>query len=405
MQGKIALVCEEVIAFQSLAIMVSRSLKCGKAITVFTRRANYDLVDELFSGKVEVRTFENLGGTVRKFAFDLVDLFFTDDALSNIHRSARLGKYGRFLCFLAKKLKLYRFLSSTKIMGFDFWSADVFEEFDEVCSFSRLSRPYLFYSVNQRHTHIVESWDHPYKGPWHVRANQFIVWNKSMRDAVCRLQSGTKIKTTFPLKMLFSRQPAPGLSENREAEIKKHYFEDVKFLETLDHERLVVYAMAYSTHNPTAFEIETKFVRYLSGVIGRLGGTLYIKPKPISCADADFLPNPGRNLYVGANPRYEAGVDLLSNNYRSYIDMLLRSAKVVLDSGSSFMLEAAEARTPVIKLRHYGNAMAHMAKNPHLAQLGEHVTEHDVKNLDWEALIKRPSDFSCGKEIREWLRG
>jgi hypothetical protein len=406
-ERKISIWCDELVAFSTLSALIERYESREYKIYLYTPSKNVSIASEYYKD-INIIPIEDVDKKILRIFYNFYLLFFADYGFSAMFARSQLHKFGIFLYSIAKFIKLHRLVLDVDRVFFKLFkiSDNVFES-TRIISLSRVSRPYLFNNVKLRHVAFVESWDHPVKAPWFLKPRIAMVWNKDLKNDIKKYQNIQSIYQVSPAKFnyIYFKQKYK-LNASNELLIKDHYKKDEELINNAG--SFVTYAMAYSEKNKNAFKGELLFIEQLVEACSVLNMCLFIKPKPFGSGNAiNKKFESYEKVIVGRSPLFAMGLDLISQNYNNYRKNILSKTELLVDCGSTFMLDAAIYKCSVVKLLldfdGLSNAFDATRNNPHLKHLDSVSYKYNGDTLKLTELLKDYSKYDVSKELREWI--
>lgn len=221
------------------------------------------------------------------------------------------------------------------------------KRFLSVTAFTRTNYPYLLVGLRPRPTLFIESWDHAWKSPFFLNLPA-VTWNRELANRTETIQGLSRIETSFPPKFDYiHRLSAVPDGALRKQLIEKHN-DLISTLKKVGD--FVLYPMTTSEKNRPGFAEECKFVSELSTAIHGHDLNLVVKPKPNSQTKAFEAFKVNSIALVLDEGNSVTGAIMLSNSYDAYRTLLFRMAKLVVNIGTTFAIEAALSRVPVAQL-------------------------------------------------------
>jgi len=406
---EVSIWCDEIIAFSSLSAIVERYIKRGFEVTIYTPRKNVAIAQQIFYD-ANVISIQSVDRKLYFVAYNIYLLFFVNNNFSGMFARVKLHKFGVWLYNLSRILKLFKLNPNSHIRFLNVFKVrkNVFAS-NRVISLSRISRPYLFNCKDLHHIAIMESWDHPVKAPWFISPRAALTWNKDLKQDIVNYQKISSVFYINPIKFsyIFSSQKYH-LGERNEKLVKSHYKGDLKGISQEGLRKMIVYAMAYSEQNVDAFRGELEFVKLLAAVCVEHDFLFFVKPKPLNGGNGIKSQLSGLDgVMVGSSPIFDQGIDLLSKNYNAYRKRLLTNASLVIDCGSTFMIDASLHGCAVVKLEinaeGFSNSFDATKRNPHLKHLSELSYEFNGGRCELENLVLNYKNYDISKDIKLWL--
>lgn len=407
-EKSISIWCDDIIGYVSVKPIINKYIDKGYKIHFYTRKDALTIAKFAFP-EINIYAVQVIDSKFLNILHHLYRIFLTPDNFSWMFSEVvKPPLYGKFLCFISTSLKLYKFNSNFENLYNKFFRISRFKfPSDLVISFSRVSRPYLFNNC-KKHIAIVESWDHAIKEPWFFSPRAIMAWNQSIKSNLTKYQKIAPIKKIFPLKFSYIHNDLKLLPESIEVSLEKHYRADINFIENNNY---ILYSVAFSDVNEEGAYGEFKFINELISVCGELGLFLFIKPKPFG--------NKGKlkenfqkfdNVYVGQVPLFDGGLELLSNSYNSYRKKLLKNSKILIDIGSTYLIDASLCGANVLMVKPIKKNYSPLFDK--IFEDENHLKGHlsDFSHLWYEyngdihlLAEKIKSNFSIAAEIKSWM--
>ncbi len=201
------------------------------------------------------------------------------------------------------------------------------------------------------HISIMESWDHPIKLPYFTQPDYCLTWNSDLKRDTIETQQLFRVRQIFPLKFRYIAERELKSDEDVLSGLaREDYRQEILKLQELRKKGKVILYPATTSSNGIEHEGEMKLIGDLCKALENTGNYLYIKPKPNGPkGDYDeFAVSP--HVFVGSYSSHPDSRDMLDENYHSFRYLILRNSDVVLNAGTTFVLEAAMMNRPVIQL-------------------------------------------------------
>lgn len=207
-----------------------------------------------------------------------------------------------------------------------------------IVALTQTSFSHLLCGQDQSIVTLMESWDHPYKAPAGFCSQVVLAWNGALAADWARFQGSGNVSVGYPLKLRYalsrptSQTDRPNIGAPRQA----------------------LYAASTSalTAYPGWFEDECRLIGELCRATQIAGWKLVIKPKPAgSAGEFDKFPKEFGHVSIGAYREAPPSVDYyLDDDYNRIRLGELDSCDLVINSGTTFALDAAAAGRPVLQL-------------------------------------------------------
>ena len=406
----VSIYCDEIIAYGTLISIVDRYQKKNYEIKIYTRHSNINIAKKIFERQTVI-SCKKIDQTYRFLLYNFFLLFLTDPKFSKLFARTQIHKFGRFLFKTSKILSLYRYIKSSEDLFLRFFSSkkEIFDT-DLVISISRVSRPYLFTSCSKKHITVVESWDHINKSPWFISPRYTLCWNLEQKKLIKRYQSFNKISYIKPSKYNYLYfEAGHRLPSYMESKITIHYSRDRQFIDR-NKGKFVMYSMAFSEQNTLPFSGEIKLIYDLSIACMEKGLILFVKPKPLYKPSNQLLQNSLADLpncFVGSAPLYDLGIDLISASYNNLRKEMLFNTYLLVDIGSSFLIDAAFSPSPAVRISvqssNYSNLDEISNTNTHLMPLQKKSFFYNGHCSEFSFLFENISKFDISIFLKNYL--
>lgn len=269
---------------------------------------------------------------------------------------------------------------------------------------SRVSVPYMLLAPDQYVITFMESWDHPVKLPMGYPSHKVFVWNKELGEDWTQYQGDTGIFIGYPMKLRYAihqaQKPLPKL--------------------TSESKRRALYAVGSSslTYIKNLYLDELRVIREVCLATKQAGWDLLIKPKPNGrYGDFDSFAEEFDHVEIGEYGDVQSTADYyLDDDYNSRRFKELRRCDLVINTFTTFALDAAISGVPVLQLDLRGNPnfpqIAESCTNHHLQRylLGDSELTyappvgqslHEGLSVSLTGIDDRPQRFS--EKLRRWL--
>lgn len=279
-------------------------------------------------------------------------------------------------------------------------------------SISRIKANHLICSKNIKHIAIMESWDHAVKSPcWH-EPDYLLTWNASLKKDYIEYQNFKTVKISYikPLKFRYIEERKKKTAAELENELSNRSFlSDLDMVKRLS---VVMYIPMTSSLNPTQHVGEMKLIDQLCQATEKLHKVLYIKPKPNGpVGDYDCFAERYSNVIVGTYATNPNSIDMLDEEYHTFRYLLLLNSDLIINYGTTFVLEAALMDKPILQLNlsteDYGE-FGEYSKNLHIKRYLLNENSVEVSTVDEIMNILCGSAFkfeSFSKEMKKWILG
>ena len=201
------------------------------------------------------------------------------------------------------------------------------------------------------HISIMESWDHPIKLPYFTEPDYCLTWNADLKRDTMETQQLFRVRQISPLKFRYIKERALLPEGEILAGLQREdYREEILRLREMRTRGKVILYPATTSSNGIEHEGEMKLIGDICKALENTGNFLYIKPKPNGPkGDYDaFAVHP--HVFVGSYSSHPDSRDMLDENYHSFRYLILKNSDVVLNAGTTFVLEAAMMDRLVVQL-------------------------------------------------------
>ena len=404
----IAIWCEHSFQLYS-AIPILEKYKKDKII-LFTKKTNINAFQSIIKSAhielIAIEKYQSYFGSLFKKIFELV---FVPVNFSIVYEKEFVEKESffhrlirKFFFLKLKKRNVNKFYTVLTKSIFRSITIDNFYNIDLVISFTKVYYSYLLPNKEKiPHINIMESWDHPMKFPYYIDPSYTLTWNKDLARDVKEFQHINRVKKIRPLKFNYLYQY--GRSENYS--LSQEYKSE---LDKLNGKKVILYPTTTSSAG-IMHEGEMKLIGELCEVFRNSRYVLYIKPKPNAPkGDYDeFKGNP--NVIIGKYSNNSSGADILSHDYNLFRYLLLKKCECLINSGTTFGLEAAIANIKIIQLNflkddHYGFGL--WCKTYHLKKYVlsiDGVFDYDQEKK-WELISEiEKKDYGFSNKLKAWI--
>jgi hypothetical protein len=180
---------------------------------------------------------------------------------------------------------------------------------------------------------LMESWDHPPKAPMGYRSDTAFVWNRALERDWREFQGDRDVRIGYPFKLRYALEGHRKSSAARNA---------------------VLYPATFSKRSdPRYFLAELHLLKFVCDATKRLGVELIIKPKPNGVrGEFDHLSELGNHIHIDTYKENDGSTGyFLDEQYNAERLELLSRCATVVNLGTTFAIDAAAARAPVVQLR------------------------------------------------------
>ena len=197
------------------------------------------------------------------------------------------------------------------------------------------------------HISIMESWDHPMKLPYFIDPDYNMTWNKDLKEDTIHFQNIIRVAQIKPLKFRYIYDRLNVDTNKIFKQIKKDtYIEELK---KIDDKKIILYPTTTSSIG-IEHEGEMKLIDDICQAVENTDYYLYIKPKPNGPeGDYDFFKKYSRTI-IGVYSSDPDSRDMLDESYQAFRYLLLNKSEIVINSGTTFVLEAALMDKKILQL-------------------------------------------------------
>jgi hypothetical protein len=276
------------------------------------------------------------------------------------------------------------------------WVPNVFPS-RHVVAISFAARPALLCAPGLYVDTVLDSWDHPVRKCAGYVTRTVVAWNRELAWEWKDFQGAERIEVGYPVRLGYALRQNVGPSERAE--------------------RVMMYPIATTSHIQRWFMDEMAFLLALADRAAARGWTVLAKPKPISTRDE--IPAAVRNhasIRLGGFEASSGALDYaLDDAVNSRRLDELREARFVLNTVTTFGLDAAAAGVPVLQLDLRSSrawpSLASAARNRHLQRYlyrgrgcldpGDALERLDELLADPSTLLEQAR--STSELLRRWL--
>lgn len=412
MEKSVALWCESLFGFYTLKPIVEKYRYKNYKIFIYTVQENISIIENYIEkhSKTEIISIESLNTIPLRIINYIAREFLTNPSFSKMYSNHR--KKDAF--FGLKNILGYMiYVENKKINIFCYKLFSLFKnrlKSKFLISISRVRSNHLICSKEIKHVSVMESWDHPVKSPYWSNPNVILTWNKDLKKDYKKYQHfhGTKVHFIKPIKFRYiGERRNKSIGSLSEQLRNKDYISDIDVVKKKDY---IMYITMTSSLNPSQHEGEMKLIDQLCWAASNLNENLYIKPKPNGpTGDYDIFKQKYSNVVVGTYASNPNSIDMLDEEYHTFRYLLLYYCKLVVNYGTTFVLEAALMDKPILQLnlssRHYGK-FGEYSNNVHIRKylLGNNSVVINSKDDILEALGQdegKQNDYLY--DIKKWI--
>ena len=281
--------------------------------------------------------------------------FFTNLYIGSFASKNYSQMYERIISDLPMKYKLLRFLmpkmylslSKYFILISKIFLKDIFIS-KKILVLTSTNNPIYLSSSNKEILTFVESWDHLFKSPILFDTKKIFIWNKDLINDIKLYSKNLEIFQIYPLKFRYIEECSKHSLDFLKDEIKHHHLlkKDLKWLEN---KKFITYVCTAKKINNRIFPEELKIIQDLSDFCMKRGIFLYIKPKPDGLIEDFKSLRTNEYIFIGTG-KIADEINMLNDSYHKFRYFLLRQTSLVINIGTTFVLEAALVNSPILQL-------------------------------------------------------
>jgi hypothetical protein len=260
---------------------------------------------------------------------------------------------------------------------------------------SFLTEPTLAVGRRQKIITLVDSWDHPVRRTAGYRSDVVVGWNLDLANDWADIQGAGAAIAGAPLKLRYAADRHP--------------------IEPCD-DRRFMFAVGTSAHTPDWQAAELRLADLVCAAADDAGWEVLLKLKPTG-GQEDWIEFSARwpNVEISEEAEAPGPMDyFLDDNYNERRVAGLRRVRFVINTVTTFGLDAALAGVPVLQLSDLGGAglagLKSAQKNFHIQKYllsRDHVyraAEDDLRT-DLAAWLRTPDNraASYSQDLRAWL--
>lgn len=277
-------------------------------------------------------------------------------------------------------------------------------DLDLIVSFTKI---YHVFSLPSEipHISIMESWDHPIKLPYFIKPDFSLTWNKDLKEDTVFYQNLKRVGQICPLKFryIYERMNLDDVKIYDEIN-KKSYINELKKLED---KKIILYPTTTSSLG-IGHEGELKLIDDFCRVIEGTQYYLYIKPKPNGPQGEYNVFKKYSNAIVGIYSSNSDSRDMLDEDYHSFRYLLLNRSELVINAGTTFVLEAALMDRKILQLKLEGNYFGKFTAYSNNLHLTKYILNnpfvHIYKgNLETLKDAIKHADYKFKNYIKPWI--
>lgn len=411
---KVAIWCEHAFQLYSAKPVIDKYLKANCEVEIFTFKENVKYCAE-YTG-IPIGKIKDINSLIQKRTSLLTyiyEILFVDKNYSVVYRERRLLKEKRIFKLISKYtffLKVKKENVNSHYLKYAKWvnrlglHKGININCDLLISFTRIRYPLLVSDLKVPHISIMESWDHPVKDPYFIDPDYALVWNKSLKADTQHYQKLKRVAQICPLKFRYIYERENDSMENLMSGIKAIKY--ISELNLLKDKSVILYPVTTSSEG-YGHEGEMELIDQLCLAAQKANRLLYIKPKPNGPAGDYDVFKRYHNVIVGVYSSSTDALDMLDEDYQSFRYCLLKLCDVVVNVGTTFVLEAALTNNKIIQLDLQSDvfgAFTDFTKTLHLKKyiLNNKAAKYsgDINNL---ATIFKKADYEYTLSIRNWI--
>jgi hypothetical protein len=244
---------------------------------------------------------------------------------------------------------------------------------------------------------ILESWDHPGKSPMGYTSKKVFLWNENLKNEWINYQNDKEIFYAYPMKLAYAINTK---------------------LQTKRDRNVVMYPFTTSAESPSKqlYKEEVKFVHYLCQVLGGIGFTLLIKPKPnTKIAELNFFTSYPHVKILSYQTNGGGSSYDLSESYNDKRLKELQLCDFIITRGTTFAFDTAAYGLPVLQFifispKEFPN-LSKLVFSPHIAkhifskrELLAEISDKDTVQNQISVILQDPETLRKAIKFRDYLR-
>ena len=410
----VAIWCEHAFQLYSAKPVIDKYLKKGCRVIVYTFKENIDSSVK-YTGLPEkdIVSINNLIQKKTSFLTLIYETLFVDINYSMVYkekRSKREKKIFRVISRCSPFLKVKKenvnsfYLKYARLINRLGLHKSIPIEGDLLISFTRIRYPFLVSCLKIPHISIMESWDHPVKDPYFIDPDYALVWNKSLKKDTQQYQKLKRVGKICPLKFRYIYERDKRSVDDIINDMKDDQY--ISELNLLRDKTFVLYPVTTSS-NGTGHQGEMELIDQLCKATQKINRYLYIKPKPIGPAGDYDIFKKYSNVIVGVYSSSIDALDMLNEDYQSFRYCLLKLSDVVVNTGTTFVLEAALTNNKIVQLNLQSAAFGVFGEYTKTEHLRKYILNERAKKYDGDVntlvTLLRDADYNYSLSIKDWI--
>jgi hypothetical protein len=368
----IALWCENISGLYTARPIVEKYSNKSVKVYIYTRKKNIKITSDYFGQlpHIDIVPIESIDSIFLRLLDYIFRNLLTNPNFTDMYCRKRRPLGLRLYDATLGQLFYLRNTSVNKLYKSFFSHFGSRLSSNLLISISRVRSTYLLCGRTIRHISIMESWDHPVKSPYWCEPNVLMTWNRDLREDYRKNQNFRTVNISYvtPIKFRYIADRSRKNIEELLGELSdRTYISDIEFIKRND---VVMYIPTTSSVSMSHHIGELVIIDDLCQALRELGKILYIKPKPNGPrGDYDRFEERYKHVRVGCYATNHSGIDMLSEEYHTFRFLLLHYSSLIVNFGTTFVLEAALMQKPIFQMtlsgERYGN-FARFSLNAHI---------------------------------------
>ena len=346
--------CDSIIGFYTLEPVIRKYQQKNIVIYIYVLRKDIDILSKYLINiqNIKIIEIESIDSYFLRILSFIFKNYLTSPNFTKMYfRQRKVYENSFYHKFVGR----YFYFNNKKINSRFQWFFGLFKnkiKGDVLVSISRVKASYLICSKSVKHISIMESWDHPVKSPYWHKPNYLLTWNKDLKKDYQFYQNFKDIKISYinPLKFRYINERFERSISSLEKDLKSPGFSND--IDAIKNKNIIMYICTTSSINPEHHYGEMKLINQICKATKEVNKVLYIKPKPNGpMGDYDIYKEKYDNVIIGTYATDQNGVDMLNEEYHTFRYLLLYYSCLVINFGTTFVLEASIVRKPILQLK------------------------------------------------------
>jgi hypothetical protein len=404
--------CEHNFQIYSALPVINKYLE-NNSIIVFTNKGNIDVFKELIDHpNIKIESIQDYIYKPAVIFKQLFEILLISENFSFVYKHMFVNNEKLITRIIRKvfflKLPNNKVNKSFLTMNNLFFKSKSIERYfklDLMITFTKVHYAHLIPSIDKvKHINIMESWDHPMKFPYYLYPSFCLTWNSDLAKDTNEIQHLHRVKQIMPLKFRYLYDYKDKNNEKLLADIKDTVFYDE--IKLFENKKIVLYPTTTSSSG-LMHEGEMKLLSELCSFFEGTDYYFYIKPKPNAPkGDYDIFKS-YKNVIIGVYSNSNNSSDMLNPQYHKFRYLLLAKSEIVINSGTTFGLEAAIADKKILQLNIIGDYLGFgkFCKTYHLKKYVLSLTNvfnYRGNKNDFLNEIEN-CNYIFSKELKHWI--